>query len=89
MTKFAAEVEEAARDLAVAREVEGVGDERAVARPEIGVGVAVEPQDVGVVPRDDRAVIVDLRSDDQRRALVETGDLRREMVRDRLVLVRP
>src|SRR5947199_7826228 len=54
------------RELGVAGEVERVGDERAVARPDVGVGVARELDDVGVVGGDDPAVVVDLRADHQR-----------------------
>ena len=87
--ELAAEIEEPAGHLAVAGQVERVRDERAVARPEVRIGVAVEPEHVGVVAGDDRAAVVDLGADDERRLLVQVDERLGQMVRDGHVLVRP
>ena len=62
----------------IARHVERVRHQRAVARPHVRVGVAREVHDVRVVGRDDAAALVDLRAHDEQRALVQIDDRRRQ-----------
>ena len=62
------ESEEPSAEFALAGQDERVRAERAVAGPAVGVMVATELGDVGVVGRDDRAAVVDLGPQDQRRA---------------------
>ena len=66
-----AEVKEAQRDLGIAAEIQRVRDQRAIARPQIAVGVAVELRHIAVVGGDDRAVVVDLGAQDQERAAIQ------------------
>src|SRR5439155_14250079 len=87
--ELAAEEEKAARHLTVPREIEGIRDQRAIARAQVGVGVPVEAEDVRVVRGDDGAPVVDLRADDERRSLVQAVDVLGQMLGDRLVLVGP
>ena len=87
--EVAAQKEEASCDLAVSGEIEAVGDQGAIPRPQVGIRVAVETQDVGVVRRDDRAAVVDLGADHERGALVEVADPLGKMRGDGFVLVRP
>ena len=68
-----AEVEEAARHLRIPGIGEGVGDQRAVARPHVGVGVAGVARDVEVVGGDDRPAVVDLAAQDEEAAPVDIG----------------
>ena len=57
----------------VAGLVQGVGHQGAVPGPDVGVGVPVEIDHVGVVGRQDAALPVDLGPDDQEAAAVELG----------------
>jgi hypothetical protein len=84
-----AEVEEGARQAAVAGEVERVGDERAVARPQVAVVVRGAQRHVRVVGGEDGPAVVNLRAGDEQRALVEADDLRRQVAEVGLVLVDP
>ena len=81
---------ELAGQLDVPGEVHRRRRERAVARPHVRVRVAVEAQDVGVVPGEDRAALVGLGAEDEARRLVLVAEVVGEDLREvRLVLVRP
>src|SRR2546429_9778207 len=68
---------------------QGRGDQGAIARPHVGVRVASEPDDVRVVGRGDRAVMVDLRADDEQALVVTLADQRRQGVETTLFLAYP
>src|SRR5260370_16265565 len=57
-----AELEELARDVLMARTVQRVRDQGAIAWPGIRIGVAGELRDVQVRGRDDRALVVLVRA---------------------------
>ena len=66
----------------MARPVERVRDERSVARPGVGVRVAGELRDVEVGGRDDRAVVVGVRSRRQDAAPVQLRHIGAELLVD-------
>ena len=74
-----AEGVEPSGDVGEAGHVQGVGDEGAIARPHVGIGIAGELHDVAVVGGDDRPAVVDLGTADQQAALEEIDDFRREI----------
>ena len=70
--------------------VQGVGDDRAVSRPCVGVRVSGELRDVEVRGGDDRTMVVDVTARGEDAAAVEIGDLVAELlVNVPVVLLRP
>ena len=69
--RLLAEEEELPRHVFVSRAVERVGDDRAVPRPRVGVGVAGELRDVEVARGDHGAAVVDMRPRGEDAAPVE------------------
>ena len=71
-----AQIIKLSRHERVTGKVERVGDKCAVARPKIAVMVGRAFGYVRIVGGENRAAVVDLRADDQKRTLVKIDDLR-------------
>ena len=78
--RLLAEREELPRDVLMAGAVEGVGDQRAVARPRVRVGVAREFRDVEIGRGDDRAMVVRVDARSQDAPPVQLRDVRAELL---------
>src|SRR5579859_1003753 len=83
------EREEALRWLAVATSNERIRDECAVAWPDITVRIAAELQAVAIVGCQNRAAVVDLRTQNEETLPVETPHLFRQYVERLLAAMNP
>ncbi len=87
--ELAAEPEELAGELRIARHVQRVSHQRAVPRPQVRIGVSRLGRDVRVVRRNDRAAVVHLGPDHQQAPVIEVRDLLGQLAEVDAVLVQP
>ena len=68
-----------ARDLRETGAIDGVGDKRRIARPDIRIVIVVSPLDVGIAGRHDAAIAIAMRADREDRPAIQLDDLFRQI----------
>ena len=89
MNDFAAKIIKRASNAGVSGQVERIRDKRPVACPKIAVVIGRPLRHVRVIRRQDRAVVIDLRMNDQQAALIKIDNLAWQIAKIRLIFIYP